>query len=773
MLVETIPAEREPEQLGAVKLEEEEEAAGQEDHKQPDIRLRPEVAHQLFRCFRYQEDMGPRASLSRLRDLCSHWLQPSLHTKKQILELLVLEQFLCGLPPHLLARLHGQQLKDGEEVVLLLEGVQREFIDIGPLDFSFNAGKNCPRADITLEEQRDLSQVSVHSPKKEVPPERPPYLEPSEELLPSQPEPSKPAELEAWRRSPSSKQPLSPGLKRTFQALQESGPQGPELWPEENSHDQELAAVLESLTFEDVPVKKTWPVHPLGCGSRVSDEFKDEPKAIAWPAAIPTESQEDSPGAAEEPHAESQGPGVSSSCEGESPEGKNDIREAKVAKGTPKSEPETKFICTECGVSFPTLARLEGHHLRSHPGSRSFSCQCCGKTFGRNSILKLHMRTHTDERPHACHLCSHRFRQTSHLNKHLQTHSEPAFLCAECGQGFQSRTSLLQHLLGHARDQKASCAPENKTKAPELTVVLCSHCGQTFQRRSSLKRHLRIHAKEGSSESLPSGSEHKPYVCSDCGKAFRRSEHLGAHLRVHTGERPFSCQVCDRRFNQSSQLACHQRVHTGEKPYGCSQCGKRFVRRASLARHLLIHGGPRPHRCSQCGKSFSQAQDLARHRRSHTGEKPCRCSECGEGFSQSAHLARHQRIHTGEKPHACDTCGHRFRNSSNLARHRRSHTGERPYGCKTCGRSFRRNAHLQRHLATHAGAGDEVVSGQAEPPQECLECGKSFSRSCNLLRHMLVHTGARPYSCTQCGRSFSRNSHLLRHLRTHSREALY
>ncbi|XP_036899272.1 zinc finger and SCAN domain-containing protein 10 [Sturnira hondurensis] len=729
--------------------------------------------------------MGPRASLSRLRKLCSHWLQPALHSKKQILELLVLEQFLSVLPPHLLARLQGQQLRDGEEVVLLLEGVQRESIDVGPLDFSFNTGKNCPRADITLEEPGVPSQVSIHSPKKEGHPEKPPALEPTKGLLPSQPGPSESAELEAWRLPAHSKQPLSPGPKGTFQALQESvlsAPQDREVWPEENSHDQELAAVLESLTFEDVPVKKAWPVHPLGFGSRSRDEaFQEEPKEGAWSAALSAESQEGSPGVTEEPHAQSleQGPGVSRPHGGESPDSKSDVLEAKVAGGASKPEAETKFICTECGVSFTKLARLEGHQLRSHPGVRSFPCLCCGKTFGRNSILKLHMRTHTDERPHACHLCSHRFRQSSHLNKHLQTHSEPAFLCAECGQGFQSRTSLLQHLLAHAQDQKAPCTTENKTKPPELAVVLCSHCGQTFQRRSSLKRHLRIHAKdkghqrsENSDGLRRSSDERRPYVCSDCGKAFRRSEHLGAHLRVHTGERPFSCQVCSRRFSQSSQLVYHQRVHTGEKPYGCQQCGKRFVRRASLARHLLTHGGPRPHRCTQCGKTFSQTQDLARHRRSHTGEKPCRCSQCGEGFSQSAHLARHQRIHTGEKPHACDTCGHRFRNSSNLARHRRSHTGERPYGCQTCGRSFRRNAHLQRHLATHAGTGD-AASGQAEPPQECLECGKSFSRSCNLLRHMLVHTGARPYSCTQCGRSFSRNSHLLRHLRTHSRETLY
>uniref|UniRef100_A0A803T907 SCAN box domain-containing protein n=1 Tax=Anolis carolinensis TaxID=28377 RepID=A0A803T907_ANOCA len=58
----------------------------------------PEAECQNFRSFCYQEAEGPRMACSRLWDLCHQWLKPGRNTKLQMLELVILEQFLAILP---------------------------------------------------------------------------------------------------------------------------------------------------------------------------------------------------------------------------------------------------------------------------------------------------------------------------------------------------------------------------------------------------------------------------------------------------------------------------------------------------------------------------------------------------------------------------------------------------------------------------------------------------------------------------------------------------
>lgn len=63
-----------------------------------------ETARRRFRQFCYKETEGPRKACGQLWELCNHWLKPKNRTKEQILDVLILEQFLAVLPPGIRSR---------------------------------------------------------------------------------------------------------------------------------------------------------------------------------------------------------------------------------------------------------------------------------------------------------------------------------------------------------------------------------------------------------------------------------------------------------------------------------------------------------------------------------------------------------------------------------------------------------------------------------------------------------------------------------------------
>ena len=115
----TVLGPRPPQEQGPVivKIEEEEEKGK---------RLPMEIFRQRFRQFGYHDTPGPREALSQLRVLCCEWLRPELHTKEQILELLVLEQFLTILPEEFQTWVREHHPESGEEAVAVVENIQRE-----------------------------------------------------------------------------------------------------------------------------------------------------------------------------------------------------------------------------------------------------------------------------------------------------------------------------------------------------------------------------------------------------------------------------------------------------------------------------------------------------------------------------------------------------------------------------------------------------------------------------------------------------------------------
>uniref|UniRef100_A0A2K6MU20 SCAN box domain-containing protein n=1 Tax=Rhinopithecus bieti TaxID=61621 RepID=A0A2K6MU20_RHIBE len=86
----------------------------------------PETSCQSFWHFHYQEASGPQEALLQLLKLCCQWLTLEKCTKEQILELLVLEQFLTVLPQEIQIWVPQQHPESGEEAVALVKDLQKE-----------------------------------------------------------------------------------------------------------------------------------------------------------------------------------------------------------------------------------------------------------------------------------------------------------------------------------------------------------------------------------------------------------------------------------------------------------------------------------------------------------------------------------------------------------------------------------------------------------------------------------------------------------------------
>ncbi|XP_042306744.1 zinc finger and SCAN domain-containing protein 30-like [Sceloporus undulatus] len=86
-----------------------------------------EVQRQHFRCFCYREAEGPNGNCTQLWKLCHQWLQPEKHTKEQIVELVILEQFLAILPSEMQSWVRGfRPGMCGQAVALAEEFLLRE-----------------------------------------------------------------------------------------------------------------------------------------------------------------------------------------------------------------------------------------------------------------------------------------------------------------------------------------------------------------------------------------------------------------------------------------------------------------------------------------------------------------------------------------------------------------------------------------------------------------------------------------------------------------------